>query len=561
MIVILCHWLDPPSGQPLVTSPSIDLLNSPFLDQLARRYRALGARKILWQPPTPKQEQTKHKTQSGWEHFDPQSIAATRFGRYETALIADYRLWPDETLQSAISQHEHTAASLTTLFHTQNSSPYQEILETPQTLVRRNYHPDQQPHQNTENAVAILACPRSLPVVWDRIVNSIEAGAKPELTRLAKTAQLMITHRTTIIATMDQYLHLVGRLLDERQLLPPAATMVRPGVWAMPGARLASDASVSGTVLLGRNATIEPRTRLVGPIVVGDHARVGQGSFVGESVIGHHTTLGAETYLWRSVIESGSTIAPGRVISFRWLGRSDARHLDPNAHDLQFHSVLVPSRRHRPRIGISTFNTIKRLIDITGALIGLALTLPLYPFIALAIKLDSPGPIFFIHKRQTLGGKEFGCIKFRTMVRNAHTFQRQLPNEVDGPQFHIENDPRLTRVGKFLRRTNIDELPQLWNVLVGHMSLVGPRPSPDEENQYCPAWREARLSVRPGLTGMWQVYRENRAAGDFHQWILYDTRYVREASLRTDLHLLWQTLLRFLKLTRLSRAHSEENTS
>jgi lipopolysaccharide/colanic/teichoic acid biosynthesis glycosyltransferase len=118
---------------------------------------------------------------------------------------------------------------------------------------------------------------------------------------------------------------------------------------------------------------------------------------------------------------------------------------------------------------------------------------------------------------------------------------------VDGPQFHVENDQRLTRVGKFLRKTNLDEVPQFWNVLWGHMSLVGPRPSPDDENQLCPAWREARLSVRPGLTGMWQLRRTDRATGDFHQWIQYDTQYVREVSLRTDLKLLWETMLGMLK--------------
>jgi len=552
MIVILCDWLAKRPAQPSRINPHIELLNRPYLDQLARQYRTLGARKVLCRTPQP---QTHPDI---LEPFTPEAAAATRFGRYETALIADYRLWPDQTLQNAISRHERTAASLTTFTHTENPSTYQEILEATRTLIHRNYRPNPQPPHSQRHPVAILACPRSLPVVWEKAIKAITDAAWDELHRLTTTAQLAITDKATILATIDHYLHLTATLLTQRQLLPPEATPIRPGLWAMPGARIAPDASATGPVLLGRNASVGPRTRLLGPVVIGDNARVGEGSLVGQSVVNNHATLGPNTSLWRSVIAPHLTTRPGRVISFTWLDHSHTRHLHPQADDHQFRSVLIPSPRHRPRIGITTFNAIKRLIDITGALIGLALTLPLYPFIALAIKLDSPGPIFFIHRRQTLGGKEFGCIKFRTMVRNAQAFQRELPNEVDGPQFHIEDDPRLTRVGRFLRRTNIDELPQLWNVLVGHMSLVGPRPSPDDENQYCPAWREARLSVRPGLTGMWQVYRENRAAGDFHQWILYDTLYIRQTSFRTDLTLIAETVRRFLRLSRRGGRHRKE---
>jgi lipopolysaccharide/colanic/teichoic acid biosynthesis glycosyltransferase len=114
---------------------------------------------------------------------------------------------------------------------------------------------------------------------------------------------------------------------------------------------------------------------------------------------------------------------------------------------------------------------------------------------------------------------------------------------VDGPQFKIEADPRVTRLGAFLRDTCIDELPQLINVVVGEMSLVGPRPSPFRENQMCIPWREARLSVRPGITGLWQVCRRKRAKGDFHQWIYYDLLYVRHQSLWVDLKILVATLV------------------
>jgi len=116
---------------------------------------------------------------------------------------------------------------------------------------------------------------------------------------------------------------------------------------------------------------------------------------------------------------------------------------------------------------------------------------------------------FFAHERETINGETFPCLKFRTMRKDAEEIKARLlqENQADGPQFFIENDPRISKVGRVLRKTNLDELPQFLNVLVGHMAIVGPRPSPYKENQYCPPWREARLSVRPGVTGLWQVKR------------------------------------------------------
>jgi lipopolysaccharide/colanic/teichoic acid biosynthesis glycosyltransferase len=133
------------------------------------------------------------------------------------------------------------------------------------------------------------------------------------------------------------------------------------------------------------------------------------------------------------------------------------------------------------------------------------------------------------------------------MVPGADILQRQLSrmNKVDGPQFKIDRDPRLTRVGRFLAAANLDELPQLANVLLGQMSLVGPRPSPFRENQLCVPWREGRLSVRPGITGLWQVCRHDRDKGDFHQWIYYDLLYVQSMSFWLDLKILVSTFLAF----------------
>ncbi len=130
------------------------------------------------------------------------------------------------------------------------------------------------------------------------------------------------------------------------------------------------------------------------------------------------------------------------------------------------------------------------------------------------------------------------------MLRDADKLATQLAerNICDGPQFLLRNDPRVTRVGGVLRRFQIDEFPQFWNVLLGQMSIVGPRPSPEEENQYCAPWRDLRLSVRPGITGLWQLKRTRAPGRDFQEWIRYDVEYVRRANFWLDLSLCVQTV-------------------
>jgi len=182
-------------------------------------------------------------------------------------------------------------------------------------------------------------------------------------------------------------------------------------------------------------------------------------------------------------------------------------------------------------------------VDVVASGVILLLFLPLIPFIILAIKINSPGPIFFKDKRQGLHGKPFNCVKFRTMRVGAADIQDKLRFvcKVDGPQFKMADDPRISTVGHFLRETYLDEIPQFFNVLMGQMSLVGPRPSPEKENTLCAWWRDARLSVRPGISGLWQVFRTREPYRDFQEWIYYDTRYVEELSLRMDLWVCWCT--------------------
>jgi lipopolysaccharide/colanic/teichoic acid biosynthesis glycosyltransferase len=218
----------------------------------------------------------------------------------------------------------------------------------------------------------------------------------------------------------------------------------------------------------------------------------------------------------------------------------------PETENLQWQMIEPtepPEEVPEVRVG-SFYRVAKRLFDIAFSLFALLMTAPLYPLILLAIWIEDGKPFFFVHRRETIGGLEFGCIKFRSMRNNAEQLVDKLKqkNVSDGAHVFIENDPRVTRIGKLLRKTNLDELPQFWNVLMGDMSIVGPRPSPNKENQYCPGWREARLSVRPGITGLWQISRTRRAGEDFQEWIKYDLEYVEKCSFWLDIKIIYRTI-------------------
>jgi lipopolysaccharide/colanic/teichoic acid biosynthesis glycosyltransferase len=161
--------------------------------------------------------------------------------------------------------------------------------------------------------------------------------------------------------------------------------------------------------------------------------------------------------------------------------------------------------------------------------------------------LTSPGPLFFRQQRDGLAGQRFTMHKFRTMCADAEAQKSKLRrhSEQDGPAFKMINDPRLTRVGRFLRRTSIDELPQLWNVLKGEMSLVGPRPLPCDESNSCEDWQKRRLDVTPGLTCIWQVKGRSRVS--FADWIRMDVEYIKSRSLWQDFKLLVRTILAVLR--------------
>ncbi|WP_291736004.1 sugar transferase [Clostridium sp.] len=184
----------------------------------------------------------------------------------------------------------------------------------------------------------------------------------------------------------------------------------------------------------------------------------------------------------------------------------------------------------------------KRGIDVIVAGVGLILLSPIITIVACAIKLTSKGPIFFLQKRVGKNGELFNMYKFRSMVVNAEELKEKLKhkNEMSGPMFKMKDDPRVTKVGKFIRKTSLDELPQLWNVLKGDMSLVGPRPSLPKEVEQFDSWMFKRLTVRPGLTCYWQVSGRNNI--DFEDWMKLDVKYVEERNLWIDIKLIFKTV-------------------
>lgn len=215
--------------------------------------------------------------------------------------------------------------------------------------------------------------------------------------------------------------------------------------------------------------------------------------------------------------------------------------MTPSTHNPDL--ALHPPRRI-PHI--STRSLIKRGIDISGALVGLGILGLLLIPVAIAIRLDSAGPIFYVQERYGLQGKPFRIRKFRSMVTNADELKSQVANEAQGLIFKNERDPRVTRVGRWLRKTSIDEFPQFWNVLMGEMSLVGTRPPTADEVAHYSEHHWRRLDVKPGITGQWQACGRSTIK-DFEEIVKLDLHYQDLWTPLHDLRLLMQTVFSITK--------------
>ncbi len=302
---------------------------------------------------------------------------------------------------------------------------------------------------------------------------------------------------------------------------------------------IADSAGLFGKILLGKRVNIDEDAIIAGPTIVGNDVKIGTGAVVRASVISPGVSVQAGSFIEERVITDSQ--GDENQLS-RPAGAAACPESTRAQQDLRRNNFREWSRFSYARF-------LKRVLDIVVAVVVLILFAPVLPIVMLAIKLTSPGPIFFRDVRQGLHGRTFECLKFRTMQVGADRMQDRLRvlNEADGPQFMVVNDPRLSAVGRFLRETYIDEIPQFINVMLGQMSVVGPRPSPESENRLCPFWRDARLSVRPGITGLWQVCRTRQPMRDFQEWIYYDVKYVRKLSLKLDLWICRRTAVKMAK--------------
>ena len=311
-------------------------------------------------------------------------------------------------------------------------------------------------------------------------------------------------------------------------------------------AQVSASARVFAPAVLGSESRIADETIILGPSAIGSRCEIEAGVVISECVILDNVRINQGAHLHRCVISDGAVIS-----SWTHLHEMAVMHSLANSAEQTVFSLREQTSRHPGKVvGPLEWQTlsnplcqkVKRCLDVVVAILGLVITAPIMLVIALSIKLDSPGTVIFRQLRCGQRGRNFTMHKFRTMVNNSEDLKRELQdrNEVDGPMFKIIRDPRITRVGRFLRNTNLDELPQLYNVLKGDMSLVGPRPLSLEEMRYNPRWRDARLSVRPGMSGLWQVEAHSKVF--FNDWLVNDLEYVRQCSLGLDLRILFKTM-------------------
>ncbi len=307
------------------------------------------------------------------------------------------------------------------------------------------------------------------------------------------------------------------------------------------GVRISPSAKIVGKVLFGQNVSIGRNAIIVGPAIIGNDVKIAQGAVIRASIVGYGVSVPQN-----SVVQSRVLISEQQLQKQTKRAKINCMPVTPNG-EATHRNCCANNFRIWPRFSYA--GCFKRIADIVASVIILSLFAPILLIIALVIKLTSRGPVFFRDLRQGLHGKAFNCLKFRTMLVGADKIQDKLRvlNQTDGPQFKMADDPRISAVGRFLRDTYIDEIPQFFNVLFGQMSVVGPRPSPESENTLCPSWRDARLLVRPGITGLWQVCRTRQPMKDFQEWIHYDTKYVRDLSLRMDLWICLQTTKKLIK--------------
>lgn len=354
------------------------------------------------------------------------------------------------------------------------------------------------------------------------------------------------------INNMENYLELHRDLFEQNSgtMLFKDKQEVAKNVWVGKETIISPGTYLMGPIVIGDKCSIANDAQIIGPAVIGNGCRISAGAVVRESILWDKVSLDKGAKSDYCVVAEGLQILEGEQLRHSVV-IDNLRIGDMNliAHPYKLTNVGGESLLHLliAKINNWGFNLIKRVLDISISFLALLILSPFFILIALAIKLDSPGPICFIQKRCGKEGRLFNMFKFRTMFAAAEEMQVNLFSQkhTDGPMFKMTNDPRVTRIGKILRKASLDELPQFINVIKGEMSLVGPRPLITDEMKFSPSWRDTRFKVKPGITGLWQI--QGSAEGPFHEWIRYDVDYVKKQSLWLDLKILFKTLKVVLK--------------
>lgn len=335
--------------------------------------------------------------------------------------------------------------------------------------------------------------------------------------------------------------------IDSRAIGSDDRVEIAEGVWVGKDSVISPRSYLIGPLVLGNKCHIGAHTQIVGPAVIGDGCRIGEGASVRESILWRNVFFEPEARSERCIVGENVRVSKGERL--RNVIIADSLRVDGVGLLSPHYDIVGVGRKNLRRIlGARIRNWIylvtKRVVDICAGFLLLVILSPVLIVIALAVKFNSasPGPVFHIQKRCGKNGKMFRMLKFRTMVVAAEEMQDELHSQKDsdGPMFKMADDPRVTRVGAMLRATSLDELPQLLNVLIGDMGLVGPRPLVMEEMKFSPSWREVRLTVKPGITGLWQI--QGRSEAPFHDWIRYDVEYVMNRSPWMDTAILFKTI-------------------
>jgi lipopolysaccharide/colanic/teichoic acid biosynthesis glycosyltransferase/NDP-sugar pyrophosphorylase family protein len=391
------------------------------------------------------------------------------------------------------------------------------------------------------------------PAVFDFIDGQRYLDIKEQLIPLLQTASLPVYAYEVKgyyrdICSLEDYFVLHRDLLEtnNRVIRFQNKKEIAEDVWVGDDTVVSASAYMKGPIVLGKGCHIADHAQIIGPTVMGDECRVAEDTIVRESVFWRNVSLEKGARSEFCILGESSRIREGRrlknlvVVDSLRIGDINLISQERNLTGIvgsNLSRVLVAKIHKR------IFDVVKRTMDVFIAFALILVLLPVYVLVALAMKLGlgGRGPVLFVQKRCGKNGKMFNMLKFRTMVSSAEEMQAELASQKDsdGPMFKMARDPRVTRMGKVLRRTSLDELPQLINVLKGEMSMVGPRPLIMDEMKFSPSWRDVRLRVKPGITGLWQV--QGRSDAPFHDWIRYDVEYVMSQSLWMDMKILFKT--------------------